>query len=171
MIYTRENVMVEQGDVINGFYTYTIPEGVVVNDIFYVGWRQLSETFLNAGYDVNTPNAGRQFYWLNGEWSQSQVPGSIMIRPVVGSPLIITSVHDTYYKNKNLMNIWPNPATDYINIEPGELQLSGSSYITITDLNGHELIKVPFSDKVDISSLHDGMYFLVINVNGTACRI
>jgi hypothetical protein len=168
MIYTRENVMVEQGDVINGFYTYAIPEGVAVNGIFYVGWRQLSETFLNAGYDVNTPNAGRQFFWLNGEWSQSQVPGSIMIRPVVGSPHVITSVHDTYYKNKNVMNIWPNPARDYINIEPGELQLSGSSYITITDLNGHELINVAFSDKVNISSLHDGMYFLVINVNGTS---
>jgi hypothetical protein len=66
------------------------------------------------------------------------------------------------------MNIWPNPARDYINIEPGELQLSGSSYITITDLNGHELINVAFSDKVNISSLHDGMYFLVINVNGTS---
>ena len=167
MIYTRENVMVEEGDVINGFYTYTIPEGVAVNGVFYVGWRQISETFLNAGYDVNTPNAGRQFFWLNGDWSQSQVPGSIMIRPVVGSPLIITSVHDTYYKNKNIMNIWPNPARDYINIEPGELQLSGSSFITITDLNGHELINVAFSDKVNISSLHDGMYFLIINVNGT----
>jgi hypothetical protein len=89
-----------------------------------------------------------------------------MIRPVVGSPLKVTSVHETYYKNKNLMGIWPNPATDYININPGELQLFGSSYITITDLNGHELINVPFSESVDISSLHEGIYFIVINMNG-----
>jgi hypothetical protein len=167
MIYNLTNVMVELGNVINGFYSYSIPEGVPVNGVFYVGWRQTSETFLNAGYDVNTPNAGRQFYWLNGEWSQSQKPGSIMIRPVVGSPLTITSVHDTYYKKKNIMTIWPNPARDYINIEKGELQLSGLTDIIITDLNGHELIKVVYSDKVDISSLHDGMYFLVININGT----
>jgi hypothetical protein len=167
MIYNLTNVMVDLGNVINGFYSYSIPEGVPVNGVFYVGWRQTSETFLNAGYDVNTPNAGRQFYWLNGEWSQSQKPGSIMIRPVVGSPLTITSVHDTYYKKKNIMTIWPNPARDYINIEKGELQLSGLTDIIITDLNGHELIKVVYSDKVDISSLHDGMYFLVININGT----
>jgi hypothetical protein len=167
MLYSREDVIVELGNGLNGFYTYTLPEGVVVNSVFYVGWKQRSESFLNAGYDVNTPNAGKQFYWLNGEWSQSQVPGSIMIRPVVGSPLTITSVHDTYYKKKNIMTIWPNPARDYINIEKGELQLSGSTYIIITDLNGHELIKVAYSDKVDISSLHDGMYFLVININGT----
>ena len=167
MLYTREDVIVELGIGVNGFYTYSLPEGVVVNGVFYVGWKQRSESFLNAGYDVNTPNAGRQFYWLNGEWSQSQKPGSIMIRPVVGSPLTITSVHDTYYKKKNIMTIWPNPARDYINIEKGELQLSGSTDIIITDLNGHELIKVAYSDKVDISSLHDGMYFLVININGT----
>ncbi len=167
MIYTRTNVMVEQGNGINGFYSYSIPEGVQVNGVFYVGWRQTSETFLNAGYDVNTPNAGRQFYWLNGQWSQSQVPGSIMIRPVIGSPLLVTSVHDIPVKNKNLLNIWPNPARDYINIDPGDLQLSRSSFITITDLNGHELIRVLFNNKVDISSLKDGMYFLVININGS----
>ena len=166
IIYARESVMVEQGNVINGFYNYTIPEGVVVNNIFYVGWRQLSETFLNVGYDVNTPHAGKQFYWLNGVWNQSQVPGSIMIRPVVGSPLLITSIKDTYSKNKNLMSFWPNPATDYININTGEVQLYGSAFISITDLNGHELIKVPFSERVDISSLHEGIYFLVISMNG-----
>jgi hypothetical protein len=166
ILYTLPDVMVEQGTVINGFYNYAISEGVVVNGPFYVGWKQSSESFLNVGYDVNTPNAGKQFYWLNGNWNQSQVPGSIMIRPVVGSPLKVTSVHETYYKNKNLMGIWPNPATDYININPGELQLFGSSYITITDLNGHELINVPFSESVDISSLHEGIYFIVINMNG-----
>ena len=166
IIYARESVMVEQGNVINGFYNYTIPEGVVVNNIFYVGWRQRSETFLNVGYDVNTPHAGKQFYWLNGVWNQSQVPGSIMIRPVVGSPLLITSIKDTYSKNKNLMSFWPNPATDYININTGEVQLYGSAFISITDLNGHELIKVPFSERVDISSLHEGIYFLIISMNG-----
>ena len=166
MLYTKQAVMVEQSNVINGFYTYTIPEGVPVNGIFYVGWKQLSESFLNVGYDVNTPNAGKQFYWLNGVWSQSQVPGTIMIRPVVGSPLVITSIDDIHYKNKSSLNIWPNPAKDYININPGELQLYGLSYITLTDLNGRQLIKVPFSERVDISSLRDGMYFLVITING-----
>jgi hypothetical protein len=166
IIYTLPGVMVEQGSTINGFYNYTIPEGVVVNGIFYVGWRQTSESFLNAGYDVNTPNNGRQFYWLNGEWSQSQVAGSIMIRPVVGSPLRITYVPETPNKSKNLMDIWPNPASDYLNINPGDLQLNGLSNISITDLNGHELLNVPFSERIDVSSLHPGMYILIIDIKG-----
>jgi hypothetical protein len=166
IIYTLPAVMVEQGSTINGFYNYTIPEGVVVNGTFYIGWRQTSESFLNAGYDVNTPNNGRQFYWLNGEWNQSQVSGSIMIRPVVGSPLSITYVPETPNKSKNLMGIWPNPASDYLNINPGDLQLNGLSNISITDLNGHEILNVPFSERVDVSSLHPGMYILIIDIKG-----
>jgi len=166
IIYTREQVMVEQGTGINGFYTYTIPEGVIVNGTFYVGWRQRSESFLNVGYDVNTPHAGKQFFWLNGDWSQSQVSGSIMIRPVLGSPLKITSVKETSYKNKNKLNFWPNPAKDYINIDTGDSHLNGSAYIKITDLSGHDLINIPYSERVDISSLHDGMYIVVITING-----
>ncbi len=49
-----------------GFIPTLFLKGLRYTGVFYVGWRQTSETFLNAGYDVNTPNAGRQFYWLNG---------------------------------------------------------------------------------------------------------
>jgi hypothetical protein len=167
IIYTREEVMVEQANTINGFYNYTIPEGVVVNGIFYIGWRQRSETFLNAGFDVNTPHAGRQFYWLNGEWSQSQVQGSIMIRPVVGATLKVTSVNDILDDgSKNQLNIWPNPATDLLNIDPGKITMSGLSTITILDIYGRELIKVPFREQIDISMLHPGVYFIVTSMNG-----
>jgi hypothetical protein len=166
VIYSREEVMVEQGDAINGFYTYNIPEGVMVNDVFYVGWKQRSEAFLNAGFDINTPHAGRQLFWLNGEWKQSQVQGSIMIRPVVGDALKITSIDDTYYSDKNLIRIWPNPATDYFNVNTEELKNSGLIYITVIDLSGRELLKVPFSERIDISSLEDGIYFIITSMNG-----
>jgi hypothetical protein len=167
VIYTQEEVMVEQGNAINGFYTYNIPEGVMVNNIFYVGWKQRSETFLNAGFDVNTPNAGKQLFWLNGDWQLSQMQGSIMIRPILGDRLRVTSIKDIYYNNRNLINIWPNPATDYLNVNIGELQLSGSSYVSVLDMYGRMLIKVPFSERIDISSLHDGIYTLITSINGS----
>ena len=74
VIYTKEEVMVEQGNAINGFYTYTIPEGVMVNGIFYVGWKQRSETFLNAGFDVNTPHAGKTV--LLAKWRMEPITGT-----------------------------------------------------------------------------------------------
>ena len=166
ILYTKEEVQVEQGEVINGFYTYTIPDGVLLNNIFYVGWRQRSETFLNAGLDINTSNAGRQFYWLNGEWNQSQINGSIMIRPVVGGPLRVTAVTDVHIDYKNLITVWPNPATDFINISGGGLQLSGDSHVTIFDLSGRELIRTGYTERIDISSLPHGIYIIITSLNG-----
>ncbi len=165
LIFSREDVMVEQGEGLNGFYTYIIPGGVMVNDIFYIGWRQRSEAFLNAGFDVNTPHQGRQFYWLNGDWIQSQVQGSIMIRPIVGDKLKTTSINDIYSDNKDLVKLWPNPASDYINIDAGLLQLNGTATVTIIDIAGRKLLEVPYNSQINISSLGEGVCFLIIRTN------
>jgi hypothetical protein len=166
VLYSKEEVMVTQGDAINGFYNYTLPRGIGVNGPFFIGWKQRSETFLNAGLDINTPNAGRQFYWLNGEWRQSQVKGSLMIRAVVGDLPKVTSIHDNNYRNTRQVSIWPNPASDFINVDIGEMQLSGLSYLTVMDLSGRELKKFPLSGRIDISSLHEGIYIIVTSMNG-----
>jgi hypothetical protein len=166
LIYTREEVMVVQGENINGFYTYILPDGIMVDDIFYVGWKQRSETFLNAGFDVNTRHEGKQFYWLNGSWNQSQVNGSLMIRPVVGEPLKITSIDDTYQSIDKKIRIWPNPASDFINIDHGESSLYGIAYLIFVDLHGRELLTAPLSERIEISSIPDGFYIVVTSLNG-----
>jgi hypothetical protein len=159
VIYFREEVMVEQENNINGFYIY--------NGKFYIGWKQRSETFLNAGFDINTPHSNRQLYWLNGEWLQSQMSGSLMIRPVVGDRLKITGIEDTYKnKKKSQINIWPNPASDLLNISSGELQMERTAYVTFFDINGRELLKVPFHNQIDISGLREGSYIIITSING-----
>jgi hypothetical protein len=167
VIYTREEVMVEQGTSINGFYTYTINGEVPVNGVFYVGWRQRSDTFLNAGFDINTPNGGRQFYSLSGIWNQSAVNGSLMIRPVTGAPLT-TSINDISYRNKGALHFSPNPAKDYIRFNPEDVPVSGTSWLSFIDMRGRELLKVPFTEQVDISALHEGFYIIVSGRNGKA---
>ena len=165
VLYAKEEVMVERGSEINGFYRYLIPGGITIEGVFYVGWRQRSETFLNAGFDINTPHKGRQLYWLNGGWNPSQVQGTVMIRPVLGLP-IITGINNHVVNDLSKIKIWPNPAGDYISIEIGENPYSSSAYVCFIDLAGHELLKVPFSDVIDISSLGRGMYIVVTVVNG-----
>jgi hypothetical protein len=165
IIYSVENVLVEPGDEINGFHTYVLPDGVAVKGEFYAGWKQRSETFLNAGFDVNTPHRGRQLYWLNGVWLQSQKEGSIMIRPVVGAPLKTTSSDDANPVIAKTYRMWPNPASDYINLDCDDLALSGSAYISIIDLQGREFMRVPYSERIDISSLKPGLY-TVITISG-----
>jgi len=167
-IYTLEEVMVEQGQSINGFYSYKIPDKVHLNGIFYVGWRQRSETFLNAGFDLNTPDNGRQFVSQNGEWAQSQPPksGTVMIHPVVGDALKVTSIDDIIYNERKLTRIWPNPASEYITIDAGDLLFTGDAFVTIMDLNGRELRKTVLSERIDISSLPAGIYIVITSLNG-----
>jgi hypothetical protein len=165
ILYSLEEIMVEQGDEINGFHTYILPSGVAVNNTFYIGWRQRSETFMNAGIDINTPHNGKQYYWINGNWNLSQIKGSLMIRPIVG-PSLSTSVNDIIYNDKNTLHFWPNPARDYITIDPGDSQFSELVYISIYDLQGRRLINVPYSGKIDISSLNEGLYIITVSRNG-----
>jgi len=164
VIYSVEDLMVEPGDKTNGFFTYELPDGIMVDGVFYAGWKQRSETFLNVGFDVNTPNKGRHFFWLNGMWLQSQKEGTIMIRPVVGDPLIATTIEvpDAEPVPAREIRVWPNPATDYINLEFNDLALSGSAFVSIIDFQGRELINVPYSDRIGISSLKAGLYTVII---------
>lgn len=165
-IYSAVDQVVVEGADINGFFTYLLPDPVMVDNVFYIGWRQHTETFLNAGYDVNTPHKGRQFYWLNGQWLQSQVEGSVMIRPVVGKTLKPTAVDDTYPEEKHSFRLWPNPANDFINLESAELAMSPSAYVTIIDLYGREVIRVHYSERIDISTLRPGIYTVMTSMNG-----
>jgi len=165
VLFTREEVLVEQGDAINGFYTYFLPSGVMVNNIFYIGWKQRSETFLNVGFDINTPHRGNQLFWINGSWNISQKAGSLMIRPVVGEP-VATSVIDILYKTSNQIHLLPNPARDFIMIDPNDIPDPGMYFISIFDLRGLELIKIPLAERIDISSLHDGFYIIFVYRNG-----
>jgi hypothetical protein len=171
MIYSAENMIVNTGDGVNGLTTYILPDGVKVDGVFYVGWKQRTETFLNAGFDVNTPHNGRQFYWLNGVWLQSQKEGSIMIRPVVGAPLKTTSSDDKNPVPATSLRIWPNPASDYINLNCDDLLRSPSAFISIIDIQGRELMKVHYSSRINISSLKAGLYTVITISDGrrTGC--
>ncbi|HLN20090.1 MAG TPA: T9SS type A sorting domain-containing protein [Bacteroidales bacterium] len=170
VIYRKEEVMVESGTSINGFYRYYFTEGIPVEGDFYIGWKQRSETFLNAGFDVNTPHKGRQFFWLNGNWNISQVEGSVMIHPVLGMPLL-TGIRENVLERKSVLKIWPNPAGDYITLSIEDWPVKSSAYISVFDLAGHELIRAPFSEVFDISRLSKGMYIVITQIDGRRAGI
>jgi hypothetical protein len=161
VIYSQQEVMVAQGKGNNGFYTYTLTDPIELTGTFFVGWKQRSETFLNAGFDINTPPEGRQFYWLNGNWNSSQAPGTIMIRPQVGPKITSTGLSSPRDLGKKL-RIWPNPASNEITIDPGDLILTGNPEIRITNLFGQEIIRKEFTGRLDISMLRSGTYIVVL---------
>lgn len=165
VLSTEESVPVKLDNSINGFYTYILSNPVEVNNNFYIGWQQLSETFLNAGFDLNTPHGGRQLYYLNGNWNVSQAKGSIMIRPVFGPRINTTGINDIYAGHSQL-KIWPNPSTNFINVELTDPETFKKPVVVITDLQGRELVKTEITDRIDISLLNPGVY-IVIRYDGS----
>jgi hypothetical protein len=157
--------MVQQGNSINGFYTFVLPKPVMVEGLFYVGWKQRSEAFLNAGFDINTPHQGRQMYWINGIWHESGQNGSLMIRPVTGPPLV-TSVNDIPFHSTKPLSFRPNPARDYIVFDTEKLPVDGLTYVSFFDLSGKKVKEVLFSETVDISYLKTGIYIIVASRQG-----
>ncbi|MGD0582493.1 MAG: T9SS type A sorting domain-containing protein [Bacteroidales bacterium] len=160
VISSQDGMSVAQGPGLNGFQTYVLTNPVEVNGDYYVGWQQTSQTFLNAGFDFNTPNAGRQLYYLNGNWNESQANGSIMIRPVFGPRIATTGIVDIKAEPQKL-KFWPNPSADYITVETTGEEIFNPPVVVITDLQGRELIRTLNTGKIDISSLPTGMYIVV----------
>jgi len=165
VLYSQEEALVKQGNSINGFNTYQIGVSVPVEGIFYVGWKQRSETFLNAGLDLNTPHKGRQLYWINGSWNTSQAEGSLMIRPVTGAPLQ-TGISDIRPNDLSRLRFWPNPATLSITLPDDPQRNQGSGELSFIDLKGNEVMRLPYSSSVDISQLTKGFYIIIERVNG-----
>jgi hypothetical protein len=161
VIYSQQEMTVTQGKGINGFYTYVLTDPVELTGTFFIGWKQRSETFLNAGFDINTPPEGRQYYWLNGNWNNSQAAGTIMIRPQVGPRITNTAIPSLKDRGRKL-RIWPNPAIDEITMDPGDMMLTGIPEVRVTDLFGHEIIRTDYTGRLDISMLKPGTYVVVL---------
>ena len=164
LIYSEEEVMVKQGDGLNGFATYVLNEPKAIFGDFFVGWKQRSETFLNTGFDVNTPHKGRQMYWLNGTWNISQAQGSIMIRPQFGPPVRTVGIDDVAGRTKNI-KLWPVPASDILNIDQAEVLNYEHANVRIVDMYGREIMKVEFNPVIDVSALAPGVYFLYVTIS------
>ncbi len=162
VICSKEELLVKPGEGINGFYTYELDTPVEINGEFFVGWRQRSETFLNAGFDLNTPHKSRQLYFLGGEWNVSQMPGSVMIRPIFGPPIKSTGIK-TVTENNNTIRLWPNPASEYVNITSNDPLLILNATIFITDISGRTLKKIRNQERIDISDLPAGIYLVTVH--------
>lgn len=160
MLGKTDGPVASPADALNGFKTYPFDKPVSVNGTFWIGWRQYSETFLNAGLDMNTPHAGKQYFLLTGSWEQSQVPGTVMMRPVMKGDGTTTSSDDNPLAN-DMFIIYPNPTDG-----PTTLRVSDDApddfVIEVLSSTGKTIMSMPRNDHPDFSSLAGGTYFVII---------
>ncbi|MDP2423656.1 MAG: T9SS type A sorting domain-containing protein [Bacteroidales bacterium] len=170
VIYTQEYLqpIIEQG--LNKFQKYEITNPVFVSNsnfpglVFYIGWQQITSDLLNIGFDRNTNSKQNTFYNYGGEWLNSMLDGSLMMRPVIGSngPSAISDP-----AHSNIFRIYPNPVYDNtLNLRYDDQYLEDGS-IRIFGVMGNLLKENKLSPSIDISDLKAGVYVVqVINPAG-----
>jgi hypothetical protein len=169
-------------NTLNGYVAYKFekPLPVARNQVFYVGWIQTSEVFLNIGFDANTPNKGKNLYFLGatGSWYESIYDGALMLRPIFClsenfpnnyEPLTpvqrATATPDEYV-------IYPNPASGWITIrnltDEALGRVTPRQVVEIFDMSGRKRhMAYTEGGMISVSGLAAGMYILRIIENET----
>jgi hypothetical protein len=164
ILATGDEAMVRTTAAHNGFVTYKFSKSVPVTDYFWVGWKQVSESYLNAGLDLNTLPQGQQYYWINGSWYESSAPGTILLRAVMGSVGTTTSTGEDPTASADQFTLYPNPSSDHITISSPD---GDEDYrLTIYNLGGMIVMQSDNITNVDISKLSPGCYFAAIKKSG-----
>ena len=152
----------------NHFETYYFQDTmkIAVGMSFFVGWRQFDPQRLNIGLDRNTDHSDKTFYSLDGgvNWIQSQIPGSVMVRPIfstnLDAELALEEVETT------AIVAYPNPFTDVLNIRVDPSTLESFS---LYNAQG-SLIYSGLDSAIDMTAQPSGVYFLKVQCTGNSAQ-
>lgn len=147
----------------NGFFNYYFTDDVKVpvDEVFYVGWRQIDPDRLNVGFDVNIDNSDKVFYSVDNEstWDNASVQGSVMMRPMFSTKLDYQlSLEETPIKDYEF-RFYPNPTSGLISLQT---DYSEDFSINVFDLNGRELLRKSNAQSVDLANFEAGIYLVRI---------
>ncbi|MBK9283591.1 MAG: T9SS type A sorting domain-containing protein [Sphingobacteriaceae bacterium] len=143
-------------------YTLTTPL-ILPPGEYYIGFKQKISTGIGVGFDRNLNHSNYLFFDSGSGWTQSTIPGSIMIHPVFGR-VIPPPVGLSENKNViNLFRVFPNPSHDIIYITQNNKTLI---QYELFDITGKLILKNSFFGNqvaVNVSQIESGVYFLQIN--------
>ncbi|MBE9468509.1 MAG: T9SS type A sorting domain-containing protein [Bacteroidetes bacterium] len=166
IVYQQTGIRPEYENELNKFHTYILPDtvNIIVSDIFYVGWTQTSDAFLNIGFDLNRESNSKIFYNLNGNWYNSSFKGSLMIRPVLGNPIKITTTDikkiQSIYSD---IQLYPNPVKNKLFLRTNSQDINNLNVVIFNNIG-----KLVYSGKInngyiDVNNYNPGIYFIRIN--------
>jgi hypothetical protein len=166
LIHTQSVKQPEYTKVLNQFYTYLLDTSISVTSTFYIGWIQTTDDNLNIGFDRHNQSQQYIFYNVTGEWVRSIQEGSLMMRPVLGKPLV-HSPEAPVSKSTEDIDLYPNPVKDGIlNIRLPDKISNPNLYEQFTlelfNLMGQQIYKGAFSPTMDTSGLQEGMYVVIV---------
>jgi len=128
----QESMTIERSQQ-NQFTYHKFERFVVVQDSFYIGWKQSTSTSMVIGLDKNTDTSNQIYYNTNGTWEQpANLKGSLMMRPAFGGTGEIVGLPEE--QHQLVHPVYPNP-NNGIFFLPADAQT-----IRITDMTGKPVL-------------------------------
>lgn len=165
ILYEETQLLPSHEEVYSDFVTYYLKDTLPISGTFYVGFFQNHNVQLNLGFDQNTDGRAHFMYKTAADWQEPFLLGTPMVRAMLGSPwqdpVSLPEVATSP------INIYPNPAHDYLNIVSPDIVLAKCN---IFDSMGRLVKQVQtngYDETISISDLHTGIYFMqIIDIKG-----
>ncbi|MGC8824016.1 MAG: T9SS type A sorting domain-containing protein [Bacteroidales bacterium] len=145
------------------FVRYYLQQPVLVPLTFYVGWQQVDDTYLNVGYDRNSPNNQNILYNIDGNWTPSSLrqTGALMIRPVFGKR---SDVGVNIPLTQAMLTCYPNPARERTTLVYPQSGNNERDRLWLQDVSGKIILSQPIFSGAIISLQHlpEGVYLVRI---------
>ena len=138
------------------FAYYPFDKILKVNGIIYVGIMQHDKESINIGFDTSNDNSQYNFYDVGYGWENSNMRGSLMIRPILGMDK--TSVKEENNAPNSRLGLYPNPSKNVIKIS--ELEEDSCEEVMIFDMTGRLVKHFTNSVNLDVSDLTNGLYMM-----------
>ena len=148
-----------------GFIRYPIDSLIIVSnqEPIYVGMIQYTDDFINIGYDVNRDTRDQMFIQTESEWYNpysSISAGSLMIRAVFGKSHYQPPKTEKPVTDVSLQ-LYPNPATEYISLNQTINEQGNRAVYTIYDLSGRVVKQGHYEGiPIPVANLQPGTYML-----------
>ena len=168
LIYTSDDINFPEifypqyNSGLNGFFEYELPSLIPVSDTFYIGWKQITSSRLNVGFDKNVNRRFDIFYNLGSGFQNTIFEGSLMMRPVFISDMDnFVNFYEHKFEKSNV-SLFPNPADQIVNISNNDV-----SEIIIYDLNARVIFRsnILYDFSFDVKDFYNGIYLVDIKFN------
>lgn len=148
------------------FMRFELEDPLVVQDTFYIGFRQQEATKVYIGYDLSQNSSDKLYYRTGNIWYRSSFTGSLMMRADFGDEPIEAGIQIPI-ANEVAVSVFPNPANDIVNTRIGGEE---PLFTEILDLSG-KVIKSGQGGSVSTASLPSGFYLIRLHSNEYETRI
>lgn len=145
-------------DGMNRYHRYRLESATVVDGSIFIGFEQLSNDFINLGFDRSVDARQYTFYRTGNEWMQSILRGAIMMRPAFGESALVNIAKAP----KEIgLKIYPNPASNHLNISI-DTEETGTLVMSLYDMQGRQILNTPFKPTIALDGLANGIYLLKV---------